>query len=546
MLLVALAYVPALGAGWVWDDDDYVTENRTLRSLHGLGSIWFEIGAVPQYYPLVHTSFWIEHRLWGLDPAGYHAVNVLLHAVAAILAWRVLRRLDVPGAWVAAAIFALHPVQVESVAWVTERKNVLSAVCYLGALLAYLRFERSRGARAYAGALTLFVAALLSKTVTASLPAAILVVAWWKRGRLTRRDIEPTLPLFALGAAAGLLTVWMEKHHVGAAGAGWDLSLLDRTLIASRASLFYLGKLVWPDPLSFVYARWDVHATPWVWWGSLAIVAGALLALFRLRSRIGRGPLAASLLFGGTLFPALGFFDLYPMRFSFVADHFQYLACLAPIAALVAVVATPPSAWRRGASAAVLVILSALTWNQCKVYKDEETLFRDAAEKIPRAFLAQNNLGGILLERGEVEEARRRFEAALAAAPDFPEALVNMGLVAEHEGKLGEAEARYRRALAIDPAFADAHNNLGIVLARSGNMEGAIAAFRKAVAHRKEFPRASYNLGVALLAVGRRAEGVEALERAVSLSPEEPAFRSALEWARNPGQPDVDSSTQDR
>jgi hypothetical protein len=263
LVLVLLAYTPALDAGFVWDDDDYVTANVTLRSVTGLARIWVEPGAVPQYYPMAFTSLWLDYRLWGMRPFGYHLVNVLLHGLNAVLLWRLLVMLAVPGAWLAAAVFAVHPVHVESVAWVTERKNVLSGAFYLGAFLAYLRFAPpgGRGAgpvawRAYAAALALFVLAMLSKTVTCTLPAALLIVLWWKRPRLAARDVLPLLPFFALGLGLSLVTIWMEKHHVGAQGADWALSAVDRCLIAARALWFYLGKLVWPAPLVFNYPRW--------------------------------------------------------------------------------------------------------------------------------------------------------------------------------------------------------------------------------------------------------------------------------------------------
>src|SRR5215831_21076118 len=226
VLLVLLVYLPVLHSGFIWDDDSYVTENPTLRSLDGLRRIWFEVGAVPQYYPMVHSTFWLEYHLWGLNPVGFHLVNVLLHAAAAILLWQVLKRLKIPAAWLVATIFALHPIEVESVSWVTERKNVLSAVFYFAAALAYFRFapptesvvRNSRRWYWYAGALILFLAALLSKTVTCSLPAALLLVCWWKKGRVQWSDLLPLLPFLAVGAGLGLLTAGMEKYRVGAHG----------------------------------------------------------------------------------------------------------------------------------------------------------------------------------------------------------------------------------------------------------------------------------------------------------------------------------------
>ena len=245
-----------MSGGFIWDDDDYVQDNLTLRSLAGLGQIWFQPGATRQYYPLVHTTYWLEYRLWDLNPTGYHVVNVILHALSAVLVWRLLIRLKVPGAWAAAALFALHPVHVESVAWITERKNTLSGAFYLSAAWAYLRYEEARSPRLYWAALLLFAAALLSKTVTCTLPAALLLVLWWKGQRPMRRTAVTLVPFFALGVAMSGVTVWMEKHSVGAWGPEWDLSLVERGLIAGRALWFYAAKLLVPLNLTFIYPRW--------------------------------------------------------------------------------------------------------------------------------------------------------------------------------------------------------------------------------------------------------------------------------------------------
>ncbi len=251
LALCAIFHGPAVGGGFVWDDDDYVERNETLRSAEGLRRIWFDLEATPQYYPLVHTTYWLEYRLWGLDPAGYHATNILLHAAASVLLWRVLLLMGIPGAWFAAAIFGVHPVHVESVAWITERKNVLSAVFMFASALLYLRFSLGDRARRgprrvraeYAGALLLFVAALLSKTVACTLPVLLLMVIWWRRGGMTRREVLSLAPFLAIGLVLGLLTVYLERHHVEARGADWDLSPAQRCLIAGRAVFFYAGKL---------------------------------------------------------------------------------------------------------------------------------------------------------------------------------------------------------------------------------------------------------------------------------------------------------------
>ncbi len=435
LLLVAavlLAYLPVWHAGFIWDDDVHVTQNATLNDLAGLWRIWFQVGAVPQYYPLVHTTFWVEHHLWGLHPLGYHLDNVLLHAAGALLLGCVLGRLQVPGSWLAAAIFALHPVQAESVAWVTERKNVLSGVFYFAAALAWLAFDppgRVEGLRRrrwgyYWVALVLFAAALLSKTVTCSLPAALLLVRWWKNGRVAGRDVWPLVPFFALGVGLGLLTAWMENHHVGAHGAGWSLTFADRCLVAGRAVWFYAGKLIWPAPLIFIYPRWTINAGLWWQWLFPAAAMGVVAGLWWWRRRFGYGPLVGVLFFVGTLGPALGFVNVYPMRFSFVADHFQYLASVGLIVLAAAWIES-----RRQHLAAIFhlpssifyllpVVLAVLTWRQCGQYANLETLWRVTLARNPDCGLAHNNLGNLLARQGKQNEAIEHYERAVQLEPD--------------------------------------------------------------------------------------------------------------------------------
>jgi protein O-mannosyl-transferase len=338
VILTMVAYLPAWSGTPIWDDDAHLTK-QDLRSLDGLARIWTQPGATQQYYPLVHTLFWLEHQLWGDWPAGYHLLNILLHCISALLLVRILRLLEVPGAWLAAAIFALHPIQAESVAWISELKNMLSGVFYFGSVLAYLKFDRTRNVPFYAAALVLFALGLMSKTVIATLPAAMLVIFWWKRGKLSwREDVLPLIPFFLLGTAAGLFTAWVERNLVGAEGSDFNYSIIERVLIAGRAIWFYSVKLLWPLDLIFVYPRWQVSQT--VWWQYLFPAAVLLLlAVLVWLSRRCRAPLAGLLFFIGTLFPVLGFLNAYPFRYSLVADHFQYLAGLGIIVLVAAGIA---------------------------------------------------------------------------------------------------------------------------------------------------------------------------------------------------------------
>ena len=544
LLLVAItlvAYVPAMRGGFVWDDDDYVTENGNLHSVAGLQRIWLEIGAVPQYYPLVHTTFWIEYHLWGLRPLIFHLTNVLLHALSGLILWELLRRLRIPGAWVAAALFVLHPIQVESVAWVTERKNVLSGTFYLLAALTYLG---GRGRVRYAATFLLFLCALLSKSVTATLPAAIAVVLWFEQGRIGRRDAIKLVAMVPFGVAAGALTSWMEKYNVGAVGPEWALAPLDRLTVAGQAFWFYLGKLAWPHPLVFNYPRWDIaHVSPAMnFFPATALVL--ILALGLARRRIGRGPLTAVLLYAGTLAPALGFVNVYPMRFSFVADHFAYLAVIGPLVLVAGAVATmlrrsqnAAPALASGVGALVVAVLGTLTWQRGYAYADEETLWRDTLRKNPSSFIANDNLGGILLVRGELEPAADLFQAALRGKPDFPEALDNLGIVRHRQGRHEEAVALFREALRWNPEFADAHNNLGIVLAQQGKSSEALDHFRDAIRIRPSFAKAHQNLGLTLEGLGRTEEAVKEYRESLRWNPDAPDVAKRLAWilANPPG-----------
>ena len=405
----------------------------------------------------------MEHKLWGDAVLGYHLVNILLHAAAAVMVALVLRRLAVPGAYLAAAIFALHPVQVESVAWITELKNTLSAVFYLGAMLVYLRFDQTRHRSWYACAMGLFVLGLLSKTVTATLPAALLVVFWWQRGRLSwRRDVVPLIPLFLLGVAAGQLTAWFERMMIELGGVQVRLTMVERCLVAGRAICFYLAKLFWPTNLIFLYPRWNVDQN--VWWQYLFPAGVVLLSIaaWKLRRRW-RGPLAGLLLFVGTLFPALGFHDLFPFLYSFVADHFQYLASLGVItlaSAGTALLIERCGRWGRAGGYALcltlLAVLGALSWRQSQMYVDVETLYRTTIDRNPQCWLACYNLGVALVGRGRFDEATAWFRRAVEIRPQYAEAHRNLGLALRMCGKTDEAIGHLQRAVAIRPDDAPA------------------------------------------------------------------------------------------
>jgi tetratricopeptide (TPR) repeat protein len=522
-----LAYLPALNGGLLWDDAAHITRPE-LRSLHGLWRIWSDLGATQQYYPLLHSAFWIEYKLWGDALLGYHLANLLLHAAAALLVMLIMRRLGLPGAWLAALIFALHPVCVESVAWIAEQKNTLSTVFYLSAALLYLHFDRTRRGSHYFLALALFVLALLSKTVTDTLPAALLVVFWWQRGRLGwKRDVSPLLPWFGLGAAAGLFTAWVERKFVLAEGPDFALTLVERFLVAGRAVWFYLGKLVWPANLMFFYPRWRVDSAEW-WQYLFPLAVLAALAGSCLLARKRRGPLAGALIFVGTLFPALGFFNVYPFIYSYVADHFQYSASLGiivPVASgLASAARTGARRWAAAAACVALAALGAVTWRQCGMYQDIETLFQETLERNPTCWIAHYNLGVLIAGiPGRKEEAIQHYREAARLKPDYARAHYNLALaLSQASDGLPEAIAEYRAALRANPNAAEAHNNLGLALSKfPDRLPEAIEEYRAALRIDPESAEAHNNLGIALLNTpGRVSEAIPHFQAALRIKPD--------------------------
>jgi tetratricopeptide (TPR) repeat protein len=540
VLVTLAAYFPVWHGGMLWDDDAHLTR-ASLRSLSGLWRIWFDLGATQQFYPVAHSAFWVMHRLWGDSTLGYHLVNIVLHACSAWLVFLILRRLAIPGAMLAAAIFALHPVEVESVAWMTELKNTLSGVCYLAAMLTYLKFDSSRARRAYLTALALFVLALLSKTVTATLPAALLVVFWWQRGTLRwREDVVPLVPFFGVGVALGLLTAWVERTQIGAEGAAFQFTIVERCLIAGRAFWFYLGKLAWPANLTFIYPRWHVsQQAAWQFvYPLLAIALAMVLWMYRKRSR---APLAAILFFAGTLFPALGFFNVYPFLYSFVADHFQYLAGLGPIVLFAAAVATIATRWPIRsmaivAAAAFIVCAPAavLTWNQTHEYADAETLYRTTLERNPDCWMAYINLGKLRQDeargRGNdpalLEEARSMFQKAVSIDPGISQAHNNLGTLLLMMGRDEEALAEFRKALDLKPSDPEVHQNMSLTLQRLGRTDEAAAEAQASLKLRPNQAAAHLTLADALQSQGRLDEAIREYAAALLLAPDDAEARN--------------------
>ncbi len=545
VLLTLGAYLPALVGGYIWDDDFYLTNNRNITSPQGLLHSWTQTsgsGANPQYYPMVFTTFWLEFRVWGGNAFGYHLDNVLLHAANSLLILLVLRRLRVPGAWFGAALFAVHPVNVESVAWITERKNVLSTFFYLLSLLAYFRFlpldaiDHSNSAARprwgwYPVALAMFALALFSKTVACSLPAAIVLLLWWKRDRLRVADIAPLIPMFVLGLCMALVTSHVEHEHVRAKDLMLNLTPPHRILLAGRAVWFYLSKLLLPVKLTFIYPKWVLDPRSIGQYAYPLALAALLLVLWLQRRRIGKAPLMVALLYVGTLVPALGFVDVYPMRYSWVADHFQYLACIAPLAALAAVLCDCLDARVFAViCTAAIGVLGPLTYVQAGIYRDPFTLWRDTLDKNDGAWMAHNNLAALLStgnDPKQLAEARQHLERAISINPEHTQSYNNLAYLALAEGHPQEAIEYCERAMRVPNAeLLEVFNNYGLALYTLGRDDEAIPQFEKSIRIKNVYIPARVNLSRALLRIGRNDDAQKQLEIVFKLAPNltEPHF----------------------
>jgi protein O-mannosyl-transferase len=544
VFLTFIAYSSAVHGGFIWDDNDYVSKNPLLTAPDGLWRIWTTT-ETRQYYPMVFTSFWVETRLWGLHPTGFHIVNVILHTINAFLVWRLLRRLNIPGAWMVGAVFAVHPVHVESVAWITERKNVLSGMFYLLALGSYLRFEEDRRWNWYGSSLLLYVMALLSKTVTASLPVALLIIRWFQGRRIGRKEIALLIPFFVIGIGLGLTTAWLEVDRVGAEGQDWSLSFLQKLMLAGKVLVFYPAKLIWPVNLIFNYPRWELDVTEWLQWGWLIGVGVVVFLAWKMRDKWGRGPAAALAFFIVTLGPVLGFLKVYPFYFSYVADHFQYLASLGVITLVVSGAAWvldreiqrrsgwPPhtqKSFKQFLAFAVLIVLAFLTWQQGRIYKNNQMLFEDTLRKNPESYLAHNNLGIMLDLQGEHEKAIRHFRNAVRLKPGDAGAHNNLGYALQSQGQLDEAISQFREALEIKPEHAMAHYHLGIALQSQGKTDEAFNEYNRALKIDPGNAALQYQVGEALAKTGRFAEALNHFQEASRINPNSAAPFNAAAW----------------
>ncbi len=522
-ILTFITYAPALRCGFIWDDDDHFAGNPAMNSVHGLVQIWSSL-AVSRYYPLTLTTFWVERHLWGLHPRPYHAVNIALQAANAVLLWTLLRRLRVTGAWFAAALWAVHPISVESVAWATELKNIQSGFFFFLSVLCFLRFETYKKRASYVWAVVFGAAAMLSKPSTVVLPLVLLLCTWWQRGRWQRSDFVRVTPFFGLALAISAMTVVEQQRWVQRAGAvNWRLAPAGRLILAGKTAWFYAAHMLWPANLMFIYPRWAISIGSAMSWLPLAslIAIGAGLWTCR-RQPWARAALFAMGFFVVVLLPVMGFFNVYFFRYSFVADHFQYLAGIGIVALVVAAAGRllrqrGPQLVLGAVATAILIVLS---WQHCAAFQDEGALWRDTLAKNPACWMAHDNLAKLLIVQGNLPNARDHCEEALRLNPDDIDAYNNLGVISERLGNAPEAVQQFERALQIDPNYAQTHDNLGLTLVQLGKLPEAIQQYQQALRSQPDFAPAHCDLGNALLQQGKLPEAIEQLEQAVRIWPE--------------------------
>ncbi|MFH1889031.1 MAG: tetratricopeptide repeat protein [Candidatus Omnitrophota bacterium] len=569
VFLCLVIYIPSLQNGFIWDDDVNIYKSPWFQKADGLRVIWLT-GRMYQYYPVDFTTFWIEHKLWGVDPFGYHVVNLLLHILNALLVFWVVRKLYARLALPVALLFTIHPIQVETVAWITERKNLLSLFFFLLAVLSYLRFDRTQRIRDYLLTVIMFICALLSKSIAVCFISFPALYKWWHDGKVTLREIKSWAVFAAIGLISALYTLYLEFYNVGAQGKGFGLTFMERFLLSGRVIFFYIHKTLFPFNFIFFYPRWAVDAGMWWQWlfpfAAILVLAG----LTRYRKRVGRGALALFLFYIISIFPVMGFLNVYGMVFSFVADHFSYLSTPALLLLLCATIgflydklskkipffrALPNRFIIAGLFMLITIYMvtesMALTGN----YKNNFTLWRGLIEKNPGAWIAYNNLGTAYANTGRPEEAVVLYKKAIEVKPDYAEAYNNLatayantgrpeeaialykamalkpqfarmplsyyklGNIYLNLGRIREAIEEYKKAIGLNPYYPDAHNSLCNAYIIIGNNHEAIDSCRKAIHFNPDMPQAYYNLGDAYDRSGRKDDAIEAYEKAIRIAP---------------------------
>ncbi len=546
ILAVAIVYFPSLSGGFILDDDLLLTNNQLIKAPDGLYRFWCTTQS-PDYWPVSNSTLWFEWRLWGMNTTGYHVTNLILHIVAALLIWLILRKLSIPGAFLAAMIFAVHPVNVESVAWIAQRKNLTAMLFFLLSILCYLKMEipspapqngmyriasppaprhhdSGRSPLWYWLSLLAFVLAMLSKGSVAVLPVLLLGIIWWRR-KMTKRDLVRTAPFFVVALALAGVNLWFQTHGTGEEYRA--ATFAQRLLGAGGVVWFYLYKALLPLNLAFVYPQWHVEADNLLWWLPLFAALVFTAVLWWYRNTWSRPFLFAWGFFCVSLVPVLGFTDVGFMRYSLVADRYQHIALIGVIALWAATWSVWHERTREAAygvtnALAIVVIgtLIFLSWQQASLFRDAITLYGATLKINPDSSLAQYNLGNALDQAGRPQEAIEHYRQAMRLEPDYVETYNNLGVALDKTGRSPEAIEHFRQALSLKSDHFRAYNNLGVALCKLGRPREAIEHFQQALKFEPNYAEAHFNLGNALVEVGRSREAVKSYEQALRLKPD--------------------------
>lgn len=511
IIISIMVYGFFLNNGFIWDDDLYVYNNPFVKSMDGLKTIWFS-RETSQYYPLTYTSFWIEHKFWVLNPFGYHVVNLILHICNSLMIFLILRNLYKRAAFPVALIFAVHPIQVETVAWISERKNLLGFIFFLAALLVYLKFDGTKKTRYYLMAIGFFVCALLSKSVSVCFVCVPILYKWYKDGKVTWREVKISIPFVIIGLTAAINTIYIEANLAGAKGDAWDLTILEKFVLSGRILLFYIYKLCVPFEFMSFYPRWNVDTSVWWQWTFSIVSLFLLFSLVCYRNKIGRGPATLFIFYIISIFPALGFVNVYPMLFSFVADHFSYfsapaillLICATVILVLDKVDKKVPLLWTNivkilkwSVLSIVIIFLCSKSMALNHSYKNLFTFWEEVIRKNPKAWIGHHNLAVLYMNIGELERSESFYEKAIEIRPDYARAYYNLALLYVSSGKQQQAIVSYKKAIEIVPYHVSALNNLGTIYSDMNKYTEAIKFYTKAIEFGPDYLIAHRNLAVA-------------------------------------------------
>jgi len=538
-------YAPAFHGDWLWDDDQEITENPVLRDPGGLTKIWTG-NAGADFFPLKTTIQWGLFRFLKTNKTGYHLVNVLLHLTSALLVWRLFERLNVKQAWLGGLLFCIHPILVESVAWISELKNTLSLPFLLLSMLAYIKFDE-RGCRSdYFWAVGLFLASILCKTSVVMYPFVVVLFCWWKRGRLGWSDILRSVPFFVVSLALGLITIHFQ--HDRAIGTetilvgGWA----SRTATAGMAVLFYLYKSIIPFGLLPIYPRWKVDPPTLVQFLPWPIMAGMLVWFWTTRKTWGRHALLGTGFFLLNVFPILGFITMSYMRITWVADHFVYLPAIGVIGLIVAGAGNEfersRGNIRTGSIVVALIsftILIIASHRYAGIFADEAEMWSYTLKQNPSAWQAHSRYGKVMMESGNPDAAYHHIREAVRLRPDLAETHNNFASVLGRKGELDNALVELKEACRIAPDLVVYRLNLGKLLVLMKKFEEARGLYGELLKKEPENPIFLCNYGVALFCLDRKDEAIAKFEEILKKYPDFEDAKTNLEVARE--KPDKDA-----